>query len=130
MQAVLERAKQLERISSVESMQEIGDLLKQKLPQRARAFAPSDKPASGDFDYSDPVIHSVIRKRGPDGVEKPYYVMVDKAGRKVEVEAPAGSETTVALFERLQSSAVLRTLKDGILLPVLDWQSKPKDPPK
>lgn len=111
-------AKSIESMSSTKSVAEIGAVLQKTFNTRTRAFEPVTPPPPGPFDTESALIHSVIRKKTPDGKELAYFLMVDKDGRTFEV--PALDASSAAAVERMGSSPLLRQLLQQAILPVID----------
>lgn len=116
--ALSRHAKTIESMSSTKSVAEIGAVLQKTFNTRTRAYEPVKPPPPGPFDSESALIHSVVRKKTPDGKELAYFLMVDKDGRTMEV--PALDTSSAAAVERMGSSPLLRQLLNQAILPVID----------
>lgn len=125
--ALHRHAKRIESMSSSKSVAEIGSVLQKSFNTRSRAFEPVLPRPPGEFDSDSALIHSVIRKKGPDGKEKAYFVLVDKDGRTFE--APAVDESSASAIEKMGSSPLLRQLLQQAILPVIDRAMDGAAPP-
>jgi hypothetical protein len=110
-----EYAAQLESLSNVTSMKELGAYLN---------AASQWKPRPGIFDAGKEKVfdHSSSRPVGARETAPGQYVFVfrDANNNKFEAPVPPGDEAAAKAFALLDRSDVLRELKESVLLPMLN----------
>lgn len=143
----------LDEHSSAESVQQIGEMVRNATGARARAYAPVSKPPPGPFDYATMLPYSAHTKVDPDGKTRVHQIYIDKDGRTMEqtvrtqvtpggerrtligvrgadgkwyeTESPdgEGTEQVNTTLEMMNRSPLLRKLYDTAVLPLLDSQT-------
>ena len=81
-----EKAAELEKLASEESIDEIAARFQEWTNIQPRASAPAAKPVEGEFDFDTGQLHEVRKVDAEDGTEQYVGVLVDADGRALEVE--------------------------------------------
>ena len=124
-----EKIAQAEQITSEQSVQEMVPLVRKTVGARDRAYAPVADAPPGPFDHDTALIHSVKREPHERGGEQAYFVMVDAAGRSLEVPVPENtSPAVIAAVEKMHASPVLKQIYEQMVLPALDARASPPAP--
>src|SRR5687767_1722224 len=88
-------AGKLDQVSSEKSVDELSKKFQAWLKTEERATAPAEKPPEGEFDYGTAQFHDVKREETAEGGFVYKSVLLDAAGRTVEIEmAAAEGEST------------------------------------
>ncbi len=119
-----EAAHWLERSSSEEAIDEIGEVVRNAYGAPARAYAPVDPPPPGDFDHDTMLPYAVRQTTGDDASTYVVYTWVDEQGRAMEIEMPeeASDRALTAALKMAQRSPMMRHLFQTSVLPVLESQ--------
>lgn len=117
-------AEWLESRSEPESIDEIGEVVRDACDVPPRAYAPVDPPPPGDFDYDTMLPFAVRRTEEEDGSIRVTYTWVDEQGRAMEVAMPeaASDPALTAALKMAQRSPMMRQLFQTSVLPVLESQ--------
>ena len=121
-------ARWLERHSSEQSIEQIGEVVRKAYDTPPRAYAPVDPPPPGDFDHDTMLPYAVRQEAGVDGSARVTYTWVDAQGRILEIEM-AEEESDPALTAALkmaERSTMMRQLFQTSVLPVLEAQLRQK----
>lgn len=121
-------ARWLERHSSEQAIEQIGEVVREAYDTPPRAYAPVDPPPPGDFDHDTMLPYSVRQEAGADGSARVTYTWVDARGRSLEIEM-AEEESDPALTAALkmaERSPMMRQLFQTSVLPVLEAQLRQK----
>jgi hypothetical protein len=121
-EAYLDRKlRQAESLTNPGAVERMAPLIRGIFSARQRAYAPAEHPPDGPFDHDSGLVYSIKRRRGTDGSQTLYYLMVDEAGRSREVEVPAGTDpTAIRVIERMHGSPLLRQIYEQLVLPAID----------
>lgn len=114
-------AERLEDVSSQQSIDELAGAFQQWLGTSSRASEPAAEPPPGDFDFDTAQLHDVRRMEPDDGGVRYLIVMLDAAGRTVEIEVSREEgETAYQTMQRLKSFPLAEKLYRQITMPLLD----------
>jgi len=154
-----ERTAWVEKYSSVESMQQIGDVVKKSVNAPKRAYEPAENPPPGPFDYESMLPYASKKIVGDDGIERSQQTWVDKDGRVLkqtirrarddngvmkeyrgtytadgeffETEIPVTDDGGLnSIVETMSRSQVLQKLFSGAVLPALESQRQKQESSK
>jgi hypothetical protein len=121
----LERLDQLsERLSEVTSEPSIDRMagaFQAILGTKARADRPAEQPVSGDFDFDTAQFHDIRRDATDDGTLRYLAILVDAAGRALEVEMNADDgERAYQTMQRIKQNPLLEHVYRKIAMPLFD----------
>lgn len=118
-------AKQLDKVSSEKGVNELTGLFEGWLGTEKRATAPAAKPPKGAFDIDSAQFHDVTREKGPDGKWRYRSVLLDAAGRTMEIDMdPSEGETTFNTFRILKANPLAEKVYRQVTMPILDKLTK------
>ena len=136
----LERLDQIsQRLNQVASPSSVGELagaFQQFVGTKPRANQPVEHSAPDDFDHETAQFHDVKRYAKEPSGWRYVAVLLDAAGRTIEVEMDElEGERVFVTFERIKSNPLLEQVYRQILMPLLDKMlggmkpaaAKPKD---
>jgi hypothetical protein len=114
-------ADRLEGVSSQQSIDELAGVFQQWLGTSSRATAPVAEPPAGEFDFDTAQLHDVRRVTADDGLASYLIVMLDAAGRTIEIEvSQEEGETAYRTLQRLKSFPLAEKLYRQITMPLMD----------
>lgn len=116
---------QLQQASSAESVKQLSGQLNRWLGNSARASAPPTEKPEGPFDYSTAQLHDVLRKETAAGQFEYRSVLIDSAGRTIEV--PTSEEEGARLYriwELIKKNPLLETVYRQVVMGLLDSLTK------
>jgi hypothetical protein len=116
-----EMSKRLDKVASADSVTQLAGTFQKWMGTAPRAERPAEQPAEGAFDYDTAQFHEVKRyPRQPSGYRY-VAVLLDAAGRTVEVELdePDG-ERVYTTLQRIKANPLLEQVYRQIALPLLD----------
>ena len=128
-------SQRLNKVASPGSVGELAGTFQQFVGTKPRADQPVEHSASEDFDYETAQFHDVKRYAKEPSGWRYVAVLLDAAGRTVEVEMdePDGERVYVTL-ERIKANPLLEQVYRQIAMPLLDKMlgglkpaAKPKD---
>jgi hypothetical protein len=118
-------AKQLDKVSSEKGVNELAGLFEGWLGTEKRATTPAAKPPKGEFDIDSAQFHDVTREKAPDGRWRYKSVLLDAAGRTMEIEMDASEgETTYNTFRILKANPLAEKVYRQVTMPILDKLTK------
>lgn len=126
MQRLDRMARQLETVSSEQSLEELAVTLQGWLGLGRRAVEPAAGAAQdGQFDFDTAQLHDVLRRPMPPGTWQYVAVLLDARGRTMEVEMDAADgERTYCLMQRLKAHPLLGRVYRQLAMPLLDRLSR------
>jgi hypothetical protein len=118
-------AKQLDKVSSEKGVQELAGLFEGWAGTEKRATAPATKPPAGPFEIDSAQFHDVTREKGPDGRWRYRSVLLDAAGRTMEIDMdPSEGESTYNTFRILKANPLAEKVYRQVTIPILDKLTK------
>ena len=116
-----EKAAELEKLATVESIDEITQKFHEWTNIAPRAGEPSVEPVEGRFDFRTAQIHDVAKTTSEDGVVQYRSVLVDAAGRTYEVELPGEEgEQAYRTMQTLKKYPLADRVYRQIAMPLID----------
>jgi hypothetical protein len=116
-----EMSKRLGKVASSESVTQVAGAFQKWMGTTPRAERPAEQPVAGAFDLDTAQFHDVKRySREPSGYCY-VAVLLDAAGRTIEVELDeADGERVYTTLERIKANPLLEQVYRQIALPLLD----------
>jgi len=114
-------SRKLDRVSSEESVDEIGDRVLEMSGVEERASEPAAEPQEGPFDFNSAQVHDVIRTELENGSFRFQAEMVDSAGRSYLTDLDP--ETGRSLYDTMQTikaSPLLDRVYRKMAMPLFD----------
>jgi len=122
-------SRRLTRLSSEQSLEELAGQFQSWWGYANRATEPTPA-AAGPFDENTAQLHEVTRHAQPDGAWSYRCVLVDAAGRTLEVAMDEEhGRLAYELMQRMRANPLLEKLYRRIVMPLVDhWQRPPEAP--
>jgi hypothetical protein len=118
----------LTEVSSEQSIDELSGTINRLTGTRDRATAPQANIA-GEFDHSTAQPHDCRKGQSPDGTVRYLVVMIDAAGRTLEIEVDAATgEQLYKTMQLVKSNPLLERVYRGVVMGILDKLLKTPDP--
>ena len=119
--ALEEKAGELEKLASEESIDEIAAKFQEWTNIQPRASTPAEEPVEGEFDFDTAQLHEVQRIDAEDGTVEYHGLLVDAQGRTrgVEMNAQEG-ETAYRTLESLKRFPLAERVYRQIAMPLID----------
>jgi len=110
----------LESISDTESVQQMTTTIANTLGLDSQQYDPTKEAAEGSFDFDSAQLYDVTRQRGDDGQWQYESILVDSAGRKMNVPMGTGEgETMYSTFEQMKKYPLAEAIYRGVVMPML-----------
>ena len=116
---------QLQQASNAESLKQLSGQLNRWLGNSSRASAPPTEKPEGPFDYGTAQLHDVLRSETDAGPFEYRSVLIDSAGRTLEV--PISEEEGARLYriwELIKKNPLLETVYRQVVMGLLDSLTK------
>lgn len=114
-------AKQLDKVTSEKGVEELAGLFEGWMKTEKRAAAPAKTAPAGPFDFNTAQFHDVTRDKGANGRWQYHSVLIDSAGRTMEVDLDATEgETAYRTFQILKANPLAEKIYRQVTMPILD----------
>ncbi len=114
-------AKQLDKVTSEKGVEELSGLFEGWLKTEKRATTPAQAAPTGPFDFNTAQFHDVTRDKGTGGRWQYHSVLIDSAGRTMEVDLDANEgETAYRTFQILKANPLAEKIYRQVTMPILD----------
>lgn len=115
------KAAELEDLASEKSVDELTEKFHEWMNTQPRASEPAADPVAGPFDHATAQIHEVRRTANADGNFHYVGVLVDAAGRTMEVEmSPEEGQTAYRTLQTIKGFPLAEKVYRQIAMPLLD----------
>jgi len=119
--ALDEKAAELEALATEQSVEEIADRFREWTGIAPRAGAPADAPPEGEFQFETAQLHDVRKTVGEDDSVRYKSVLVDAAGRTLEVKMDAQEgERAYRTLQTLKEHPLADKVYRQIAMPLID----------
>jgi hypothetical protein len=114
-------SQRLEVVSSAESVGDVSDTLGKLMGQTPRATAPVAAVPEGPFDFTSGQVHDVRKETDAAGNVTYIAIMLDSAGRTMEVELDAAAgEQAFRTMQIVKANPLLERVYRGVVMGLID----------
>lgn len=111
----------LEQLATPQSVDDLSDQVRAAMSLPARAVAPAERPAAGPFDFDTAQFHDVVREPRDSGGWRYRSILVDAAGRTLEMELDAEQGASVyETMRMIKGSPLGEAVYRSLVMPLLD----------
>ncbi len=116
-----EKAKELNRVSSDQSLEQLESILSDALQLQHRETQPVANPPSGRFDAKSAQIHTIRRESDDAGNPRYISTLVDAQGRSMELEmTQEEGESVYETMKIVQENPLLEKVYRRFVMPAMD----------